>query len=232
MSIHSEHPFATPEADRDPVRRLRGRLPAAVTIWATGDQHRRAGLTVSSMMIAEGDPGELVGLINSDSDLAELLASTGRVAVSVLGWSHRQVADVFAGLAPSPGGPFRTGRWHQTDWGPVLDGAVAWAAGDLVNSIPSKARPWDGPEAFTGSTDRTAESGGPESGDFESGDEDDLSAHQVVTAAEQPLPFAPRAGWSLLAQARIARLEIADFGDDADTGSLALFRGAYQNSAR
>ena len=37
MTIHSEHPFLEPEAERDPVRRLRGRLGGAVTLWTAGD---------------------------------------------------------------------------------------------------------------------------------------------------------------------------------------------------
>jgi flavin reductase (DIM6/NTAB) family NADH-FMN oxidoreductase RutF len=132
VSIHSEHPFATPEAERDPVRRFRGRLAAPVTVWATGAAPHRVGLTVSSMLVAEGDPPELVGLINSDSDLAEWLTSAQPIAVSVLGWPHRHVADAFAGMAPSPGGPFRSGEWRTTEWGPILEGAVAWAGGHLI----------------------------------------------------------------------------------------------------
>ena len=42
--IHSSDPFATPEQDKSPVRRLRGRLAAAVTLWTTPGP---AGLTVS-----------------------------------------------------------------------------------------------------------------------------------------------------------------------------------------
>src|ERR671913_178577 len=50
--IHSSDPFATPEQDKSPVRRLRGRLAAGVTLWTTTGP---AGLTVSSMMVADGD---------------------------------------------------------------------------------------------------------------------------------------------------------------------------------
>ena len=35
MTIHTEHPFLDPEPD--PVRRLRGRLGGAVTLWTAGD---------------------------------------------------------------------------------------------------------------------------------------------------------------------------------------------------
>ena len=41
VTIHSEHPFADPEPERDPVRRLRGRLGGAVTLV---DHRRRARL--------------------------------------------------------------------------------------------------------------------------------------------------------------------------------------------
>lgn len=132
MSIHAEHPFLTPEPDRDPVRRARGRLNAPVTIWATGDGGSRAGLTVSSMIIAEGDPGEVIGLVNPESGLGETVADTRTVAVSVLAGEHRRIADVFAGVTPSPGGKFRTGSWTQTAWGPVADGAPAWIGARLV----------------------------------------------------------------------------------------------------
>ena len=38
MTIHSEHPFLDPDAD--PVRRLRGRLGGAVTLWTSGRRTR------------------------------------------------------------------------------------------------------------------------------------------------------------------------------------------------
>ncbi len=92
-----------------------------------------AGLTVSSFVVVDGEPGAVVGVVDPESELAELAASTGRIAVSLLAWPHRDVADVHGGLAPSPGGPFRTGRWEGTAWGPVLSDAVAWAAGSVVS---------------------------------------------------------------------------------------------------
>lgn len=204
------------------MRRLRGRLAAPVTVWTTGDEHRRSGLTVSSMMVAEGDPAELIGLINSDSELAELLASTRTVAVSVLGWPHRQVADVFAGLAPSPGGLFRTGRWRHTEWGPVLDGAVAWAAGDLINAISSDPEP---PASTAASSVSPGAVDGPES----SLAEPEATASPGTTGPSQ---LVPRAGWSLLARVRLAWLDIANSGEDPGSAGLALLRGSYKSLDR
>jgi flavin reductase (DIM6/NTAB) family NADH-FMN oxidoreductase RutF len=127
LSIHSDHPFATPAAERDPARRFRGRLAVPVTVWTSGDERERAGLTVSSTIVAEGEPPLLYGLLGPDSDLWERFEETGRAVVNVLRWEHRVVADVFAGLHPSPGGMFRTGEWDQAESGPRLRGASAYA---------------------------------------------------------------------------------------------------------
>src|SRR5688500_2047994 len=53
VTVHYTDPFATPEEERSPVRRFRRRLPSAVTLW-TGPGP--AGLTVSSTLVADGDP--------------------------------------------------------------------------------------------------------------------------------------------------------------------------------
>src|SRR5437762_5272670 len=108
MSIHPEDPFATPEHLRSPVRRLRGRLPAAVTLWTAPGP---AGLTVSSTLIADGEPGRVLGLIDDESELWSAIESAGRFAVIPLAPRHRQLADRFAGLMPAPGGLFRGEAW-------------------------------------------------------------------------------------------------------------------------
>ncbi len=124
MTIHTTHPFADPAGDRDPARRLRGRLGGVVTLWTHGDLADRGavGLTVSSLLVVGGEPSAVLGLIDPDSDLAAALAVGSTYAVSLLEWRHRDLAEVFAGLAPSPGGPFATGEWEQTDAGPVPRG--------------------------------------------------------------------------------------------------------------
>jgi flavin reductase (DIM6/NTAB) family NADH-FMN oxidoreductase RutF len=131
MTIHSEDPFATPDDQRSPVRRFRGRLPSPVTVWTAGSGAERAGLTVSSLLVADGEPGRLAGVINDESEVWTAIQDTGRFAVIRLGADDRQVADRFAAALPAPGGPFRTGTWRQTDYGPVPgDGTAAsrtWA---------------------------------------------------------------------------------------------------------
>jgi flavin reductase (DIM6/NTAB) family NADH-FMN oxidoreductase RutF len=124
VTIHSEHPFQDPVGD--PVRRLRGRIGGAVTLWTAGSSPR-AGLTVSSVMVAGGEPGRLLALLDPDSDLRDVLAATGRGVVHLLEWGHRDLAEAFAGQAPAPGGPFTLGTFTDTDFGPRLADAAGWA---------------------------------------------------------------------------------------------------------
>lgn len=127
MTIHSEHPFLEPESERDPVRRLRGRLGGTVSLWTTGAGTSRAGLTVSSLMVANGSPAHVLALVDPDSDFADAVRRTGTAVVQLLEWPHRDLADAFAGVAPAPGGPFTLGAWTESEWGPVLEGVSAWA---------------------------------------------------------------------------------------------------------
>lgn len=131
MTIHASHPFPMPE---DAVRRLRGHVGGTVSLWTAGSGEVRAGLTVSSWLVANGEPGRIVGVLDPDSDLAELLANTGRAVVQLLSWPHRDLAEAFAGTAPAPGGPFRTGDFEPTPWGPRLTSASTWAGVEVEST--------------------------------------------------------------------------------------------------
>ena len=115
-------------------------MPTAVSVWATADQTTRAGWTVSSFLVSDGAPPEVLGILDEDSALADLLLAgrTTTFTVNLLGEQHRQLADAFAGVAPAPGGPFTLGRWDDTEWGPVLVDAPAWL-GARLQSAPDHA---------------------------------------------------------------------------------------------
>lgn len=131
--IHAGDPFATPESRRSPVRRLRGRLAAPVTLWTAPGP---AGLTVSSTLVADGDPGRVLGLIDEESELWEAIEAAQRFVVCPLRLDDRRLADRFAGLLPAPGGLFREGGWAETDYGPVPAGHDTWAQCRLVGARP------------------------------------------------------------------------------------------------
>lgn len=136
MTIHSEDPFATPAELRSPVRRLRGRTAATVMLWAAGEGPDRAGLTVSSALVADGEPGRMLGLVDDESEFWTAAHRAGRFAVTLLGPGDRQLADRFAGLMPAPGGLFRDDGWDQTAYGPVPSSASAWAGCRLDEARP------------------------------------------------------------------------------------------------
>ena len=133
MTIHHTDPFATPEGERSPLCRLRGRLVAPVTLWTSPGP---AGLTVSSTLVADGEPGRLLGLVDDESELWSAVEATGRFAVVPLGRAHRQLADRFAGLLPAPGGLFATGDWRDVGYGPLPADAGTWAGCRLVAARP------------------------------------------------------------------------------------------------
>lgn len=118
---HDEDPFRAPLDKRTPARRLRGRLVAPVTIWTAGAEGERTGLTVSSMMLAEGEPSLVLGLINDTTNLWEQIVATERFVVHVLRDGDHILAERFAGLRPSPGGLFQGLGVIDSSFGPLLE---------------------------------------------------------------------------------------------------------------
>jgi 3-hydroxy-9,10-secoandrosta-1,3,5(10)-triene-9,17-dione monooxygenase reductase component len=142
MHVGGQHPFATPPERRSPARRLRGRLLAPVTVWTAGDpegsgEPRRgapvdqvagAGLTVSSVLVAEGEPARLLGLIDPTSALWEAAQAAGAFVVHVLAAGDRALAERFAEIRPPVRGAFAGLEVTGSPWGPLLGGRRSWAA--------------------------------------------------------------------------------------------------------
>lgn len=119
--IHEDvHPFATPDDERDPVRQFRGRLAALVTVITAGDDNDRTGMTVSSIIVSEGDPGQIHFLASPTADLCDTIDRTGRFVVHILETKHREISEIYAERRPSPGGLFATVAFEDGAWGPVL----------------------------------------------------------------------------------------------------------------
>lgn len=136
MTIHMEDPFAVPEGERGVGRRLRGRLAAGVTLWTAGEGAAKAGLTVSSTVVADGDPVRLLGLLDAESEVWTAAEASGFFTVAPLRAQDRQLAEKFAGAMPAPGGVFRGYDWTGTRFGPVLAGLGTWAGCRLDAARP------------------------------------------------------------------------------------------------
>ena len=118
--IHSEHPFRPEPGHRDLARQFRGRLAAGVTIVTAGTGADRTGLTISSLLVIQGEPARAHIVVGPTTDLWSVAAETGRFVIHVCRYDDRQLADVFAGIWPSPGGLFAEVSSTDSEWGPVL----------------------------------------------------------------------------------------------------------------
>ena len=131
MTVHSEHPFLPPVEERNRIRQLRGRLAAPVTIVTAGED----GMTASAVLVMDGDPGRLVATISELADFREAVERTGRFVMHVGQQEHRQLADRFAEISPSPGGLFHGLTVTATEWGPRLDGFDTWVGCTLETTL-------------------------------------------------------------------------------------------------
>jgi 3-hydroxy-9,10-secoandrosta-1,3,5(10)-triene-9,17-dione monooxygenase reductase component len=136
IRIGGQQPFAVPPERRHPARRLRGRLVAPVTVWTAGVAPAGAGLTVSAVLVAEGEPARLLGLIDPTSALWDAVQEAGAFVVHVLGVRDRALAERFSERRPPIRGPFDGLQVTGSPWGPVLAGRRPRAACRLAGSTP------------------------------------------------------------------------------------------------
>jgi 3-hydroxy-9,10-secoandrosta-1,3,5(10)-triene-9,17-dione monooxygenase reductase component len=136
IRVGGQPPFAVPPERRDPARRLRGRLVAPVTVWTAGRPPGGAGLTVASVLVAEGQPPRLLGLIDPTSALLAAAQETRAFVVHVLAAADRALAERFSEVRPPIRGPFERLAVTGSPWGPVLGGSRPRAACRLAGSVP------------------------------------------------------------------------------------------------
>jgi 3-hydroxy-9,10-secoandrosta-1,3,5(10)-triene-9,17-dione monooxygenase reductase component len=109
---------------------------APVTVWTAGQPPGGAGLTVSSVLVAEGQPAHLLGLVDPTSALWEAVQDTGAFVVHVLAAADRALAERFSEVRPPIRGPFERLEVTSSPWGPVLAGRRPRAACRLAGSTP------------------------------------------------------------------------------------------------
>jgi flavin reductase (DIM6/NTAB) family NADH-FMN oxidoreductase RutF len=105
------------------------RLASGVSILtAVGSDGIRYGLTATAVCALSWSPPSLVACINKKSRMAEIIRDASTFAVSILGTSHRHVAEAFAGQVSGLTGSarFAYGKWFCSSEGvPILDDAPA-----------------------------------------------------------------------------------------------------------
>ena len=90
-----------------------------MTLWTSGAEQPWAGLTVTSLMVAAASRPD-AGAARPRRRPHRRAAHDRRAVVSLVTWADRELAEMFAGTAPAPGGVFTHGRFEETDWGPRL----------------------------------------------------------------------------------------------------------------
>jgi hypothetical protein len=147
IRIGHQPPFAVPPERRSPARRLRGRLVAPVTVWTAGRPPGGAGLTVSSILVAEGEPARLLGLIDPTSAFWEAMRETGTFVVHVLAAGDRHLAERFSEIRPPIRGPVRASGRGRVALGPSARGEPSTGRGVPWSSLPAAGqRAADGSE--------------------------------------------------------------------------------------
>jgi 3-hydroxy-9,10-secoandrosta-1,3,5(10)-triene-9,17-dione monooxygenase reductase component len=130
-----DNPFDPPPELRDPARRFRGRLVSPVTAWTAADGDVPAAITVSSILVAEGDPPAVLVLIDPLSEFWETVERSQRFVVHVLLEEHWKIAEVLAGRYPVAGTKFDEVPFEPTPWGPVLDDVRTRVCCALAESV-------------------------------------------------------------------------------------------------
>ena len=136
VRVGTGNPFATPPERRDQARRLRGRLVAPVTVWTAGSPPGAAGLTVASVLVAEGEPPRLLGLLDPTTQLWEQLTATGAFVVHVLGLADQRLGERFSERRAPVQGMFDGLEVTSSPWGPLLAGTRPLAACRLETTRP------------------------------------------------------------------------------------------------
>ena len=111
-------------------------MTSPVTIWTARGPDGDVGLTMSSVLVADGEPPQILGLISRTTDLFEVLTDSRRFVLHVLERKDWKLADIFAGLRPNPGGPFAGLSPESSDYGPVLPSpATAFCTVTAIESV-------------------------------------------------------------------------------------------------
>lgn len=135
MTLPTDPPADPPP---DPARVYRdtiGRFATGVTVVTATGPDGPAGMTTNAMTSLSLDPRLLLVCFESRSRTLEVVRASRRFAVNILRAADVELAAVFASKAVAPQ-KFAAVTHTQEHGVPVLDGALAWIACDLLELRP------------------------------------------------------------------------------------------------
>jgi flavin reductase (DIM6/NTAB) family NADH-FMN oxidoreductase RutF len=128
--LQQDEPQLSPAAYKEVFRRH----PAGVAVVAFVDDGRPVGFTATSVISVSADPPLLAFSLASTSSSWAPLSRARTLAISFLSYGQD---DVYARFATSGIDRFAAGGWTALDSGePVVDGAVSWVRGRIVQRAP------------------------------------------------------------------------------------------------
>lgn len=123
-----------PGVGSDDFKAVFRRHPAGVAVVALADADRPVGFTATSVISVSAAPPSVAFSLASTSSSWPALARARTVAISFLAAGQ---ADVSARFATSGIDRFADGGWVPLPTGePVIEGAVAWLRGRVVQRAP------------------------------------------------------------------------------------------------
>ena len=123
-----------PDAAR--FREVIGQFPTGVAIVTATGPHGQAGLTTNAVSSVSLDPVLLLVCFDNASRTLPVVAEARRFAVNLLRAGQEELAAVFASKRVAEE-KFEAVTHTVAHGVPVLDGALAWLACDLTETIPA-----------------------------------------------------------------------------------------------
>ena len=119
-------------AARD-LRDMFGQFASGVTVIACGPEGDEHGMTANAFMSVSLDPPLVTVSLQNDCRMSSRLKVGDRFGVSILAEDQRAASDHFAGRAIEAD----AARFERKANAPVLQGALAWIAGTVVQQAPA-----------------------------------------------------------------------------------------------
>ena len=114
------------------MRGWRRRWASGIAVATTTDAAGAfRGITLTGVLSVALEPPLVALSLTSDGAFLGILRESGRCALHILDRDQDFTAERFAGRAPVPDGRFGGVAHTVVDGLPVLDGALAWAIGDV-----------------------------------------------------------------------------------------------------